>query len=65
MSELQQEPHMKYGQPMIMNFQKKRGLDVSDINVRTRNALHYSLDTIDIKKHWAGERKGMEPMQFT
>ena len=58
---------MKFGQPMIMHIPKKRGLDVTDINLRaTRNAFHNTLDTIEYKKgNWAGERKGMKPPIFT
>ena len=62
MSELRRTHHdMKYGQPMVMHIPKKRGLDVSDINTRTRNAFNLTLATIDAstkKSNFAGTRHG-------
>ena len=53
---------MKYGQPMVMHIQPKRGLHVKDINKNTRNAFHKTLATMSVEPHaakWAGGRKDM------
>jgi hypothetical protein len=57
---------MKYGQPMIMHIPKSRGLHVKDINIRTRNAFHSTLRTLNNQTNdWAGGRKDMPPLKFT